>query len=57
MVIRREQYLPCDLLFGASPDKEQSTSDYMPDLVDWLHDIHQYAHHHLKVASDKIKAH
>jgi hypothetical protein len=26
------------------------------DLVDWLYDIHHYAHQHLKVASDWMKA-
>jgi hypothetical protein len=30
----------CDLLFGAPPDKEQSATDYVADLVYRLHDIH-----------------
>jgi hypothetical protein len=27
----------------------------MADLVDHLHDIHNYVHHHLKLASDRMK--
>jgi hypothetical protein len=38
MVFGRERRLPCDLLFGAPPDKEQSTTDYIADLVERLHD-------------------
>jgi hypothetical protein len=51
MVFERELRLPCDLMFGAPPDKEMST-DYMTDLVECLHDIHHFAQQHLKVASD-----
>jgi hypothetical protein len=49
MVFGRELRLPCDLLFGAPPDKEQSTTDYVADLVERLHD------RHLRVASDRMK--
>jgi hypothetical protein len=40
--------LPCDLLFEAPPDKERPTTDYAED-------IHNYAHQHLKLASDQMK--
>jgi hypothetical protein len=55
MVFGRELRLPCDLLFGAPPEKEQSTTDYVADLVERLHDTHHYARRHLRVASDRIK--
>jgi hypothetical protein len=42
LVFRRELRLPCDLLFGAPPDKEQPTIDHVADLVENLHDIHNY---------------
>lgn len=44
MVPRREL---CSLLFGASPDKEQAVTIFIADLMEWLHNIHQF----LKVAS------
>jgi hypothetical protein len=53
IVFGRELRLPCDLLFGAPPDKEQSTTDYVADLVERLHDTHHYARRHLRVASDR----
>jgi hypothetical protein len=56
MVFERELRLPYDLLFRAPPDEEQSTSKYMVDLVDQIHDIHHYTGHHLKVARYRIKA-
>jgi transposase InsO family protein len=43
LVLRRELRLPCDLLFGAPPGKERPTTDHAADLVDHLHDIHNYA--------------
>jgi len=43
MVFRRKLRLPCDLMFGAPPDKEQSTKDYAADLVERLQDIHHFA--------------
>jgi hypothetical protein len=55
LVFWRELQLPCDLLFVAPPDKEQPTTDYLADLVDHLYDIHNYAHQHLKLASDRMK--
>ena len=55
LVFGRELRLPCDLLFGVPPDKEQPTTDYAADLVDHLHDIHNYARQHLKLASDRMK--
>ena len=56
MVFGRELRLPCDLMFGAPPDKEQSMTDYTTHLVERLHDIHHFAREHLKVASDRMKA-
>jgi hypothetical protein len=44
------------LLFGAPPDKEESITDYEAKLAERLHDIHHFARHHLKVASDRVKA-
>jgi hypothetical protein len=34
MVFGRELHLLCDPLFGVPPDKEQSTTDCVVDLVD-----------------------
>jgi anaerobic selenocysteine-containing dehydrogenase len=51
----RELRLPYDLLFGVPPDKELPTTDYATDLMDHLHDIHNYARQHLKLASDQMK--
>jgi hypothetical protein len=56
MVFGRELRLPCDLLFGAPPDKEHSTKDYVADLVERLHDTHHYARRHLREARDRKKA-
>jgi hypothetical protein len=53
MMFGRELLLPFDLLFGAPPDKEQSTTDY---LVDQLPDIYDDARKHMKVASARMKA-
>jgi hypothetical protein len=38
------------MLFGASPEKEQPTIDHAANLVDHLHNIHNYAHQQLKLA-------
>jgi transposase InsO family protein len=56
MVFRRELRLPCDPMFGAPPDKGQSSTDYTADLVERLHGIHHFARQDLKVASDQMKA-
>ena len=56
MVFGRELRLPCDLMFGTPPDKEQSRTDYAADLVERLHDIHHFARQHLRIASDRMKA-
>jgi hypothetical protein len=37
------------------PDKERPTTYYVADLVDHLHDIHNYACRHLKLASAQMK--
>jgi hypothetical protein len=55
LVFRQEFRLPCVLLFGALPDKERPTTNQVADLVDHLHDIHNYAPQHLKLASDWMK--
>jgi hypothetical protein len=56
MVFGRGLRVPCDLLFGAPPDKEESTTDYTANLSERLHDIQHFARQHLKVASDWMKA-
>jgi hypothetical protein len=56
MVFGMELHLPCDLMFGAPPDKEQATTDYTADLIERLDDIDHFARQHLKVASDRMKA-
>jgi hypothetical protein len=33
MVLRRELFLLCDLLFGATPDKEQPMTDNMTNFM------------------------
>jgi hypothetical protein len=45
LVFGRELWLQCDLLSGATPtlEKERPTIDHAADLVDNLHDIHNYA--------------
>jgi hypothetical protein len=55
LVFGRELRLPCDLLFGAPPDKERPATEYAADLVAHIHDIHDYARQHLKMASDRMK--
>jgi hypothetical protein len=55
VVFGMELCLPCELLFGAVPDQEQSTTDNVVDLVDRLRDIHPPLQH-LKAASDRVKA-
>jgi hypothetical protein len=55
MVFGRELHLPCDLMFGVPPDREQSVTSYAADLVERLHDIHHFTRQHLKVASDRMK--
>jgi hypothetical protein len=55
LMFERELWLPCDLLFGVYPDKELSTIDHAADLVDHLHDIHNYVRQHLKLANEGMK--
>jgi hypothetical protein len=55
LMLGRELQLPCNLLFGAPPDKERPTIDHETNFVDHLHDIHNYAWQHLKVDSDRKK--
>jgi hypothetical protein len=52
LVFGRELRLHCDLLFGAP---RQGTTPNAANLVDHLHDIHNYARQHLKLASDRMK--
>jgi hypothetical protein len=39
------------------PNKEQFMTDYIADFMKQLHDTHQYAFQHLKVACKRMKAH
>jgi hypothetical protein len=55
LVFGRELRLPCDLLFGVPPDREQPTIDYIVELVNRLHDIQNYTCQHLQLVSDRIK--
>jgi hypothetical protein len=45
----------CHSESGVPPGKELPTTNYATDLADHLHDIHNYGHQHLKVASDWLK--
>jgi hypothetical protein len=57
LVFGREFRLPCDLLFGIPTDKERPSIDQAANLMDHLHDIHNYARQHLWLAScagDKV---
>jgi hypothetical protein len=51
----RELRLPCDLLFGAPPEKKWPTVDHAVNLLDHLHEIYNYARQNLNVASDRMK--
>jgi hypothetical protein len=51
----REPRLPCDLLFGTPPYKERPTLDHAADLVDSLHEIHDFAWQHMNLARDRMK--
>jgi hypothetical protein len=42
-------------MFAALLVKERLTADHAADLVDHLHDIHNYSRQHLKLASDRMK--
>jgi hypothetical protein len=44
LLFQRELHLPCDLLSGEPPYREQPTINHTTDLVDQLHNIHNYAH-------------
>jgi hypothetical protein len=54
-LFRRALPLPWDPLFEAPCDNERPTMDYGANLVDHLHDIHNYAQQHFKLGSDKMK--
>jgi hypothetical protein len=56
MVFGMELRLPCDLLFGAPPDMEESTGGYATNLAERLRDMHHFSHQQLKVASDRTRA-
>jgi transposase InsO family protein len=55
LVFGRELQLPCHLLFRAPPDEERPTTNHSADLVDHVHDIHNYVRQHLKLASYRMK--
>jgi hypothetical protein len=52
LVFGRELQLPCNLQFHASPPppEERPTINQAANLVNHLHDIHNYARQHLKLA-------
>jgi hypothetical protein len=56
MVFGKELLLLCDLLSGAPPDKEQSTTDYATDLAKRLLNIHHYSQQHLKVDESPLRS-
>jgi hypothetical protein len=39
MVIGRELYLPYELVVRTPPQQENPRTNYMTDLVEWLHNI------------------
>jgi hypothetical protein len=43
------------LLFGTPPGKEQPTTNHVANLVDRLHDIHNYTRRRPKLPTDQIK--
>jgi hypothetical protein len=57
-VFGRELRLPCNLLFGHHlllPSMERPKIDHAANLVNHLHDTHNYAGKHLKLASDRMR--
>jgi hypothetical protein len=54
MVFARELRLP--YLFGARPDKDESTTDYAANFAERLHDIDHFTRQQLKMSSDRMKA-
>lgn len=57
VMFKGELYLPCNLLFRAPHNKEQSMTDCVVDLVFRLCDIHRFERQLLRVARDRTKAH
>jgi hypothetical protein len=55
LVFGRELLLSCDLLFGHRQTIKRPTINHAANLVDHLHDIHNYARQHLKLASKQMK--
>ena len=51
-----ELRLPCDLEFGAVPDKPLPVEEYVENLAEKLHHIHNSVQDHLRIASDRMKA-
>jgi hypothetical protein len=51
----RRLWLLNNLLFGTPRVKEWPTIEHAANLVDHLHDIHNYAHKHLQLASNRMK--
>jgi hypothetical protein len=56
MVFGRELRVPCDVLFGAPPEKKQQSPNYAIELVEWLHDVRRYPCQYMKTASNKVEA-
>jgi hypothetical protein len=42
-------------MVGKPPDKARPTIDHVADLVDNLHDIHNYARQHVPLANSRMK--
>jgi hypothetical protein len=57
LVFSRKLWLPFDMLFGAFHNKNQSAIDHAINFVGHLYNIRNYAHQHLKLASDWMKTH
>jgi hypothetical protein len=64
--VLRSVCVPCGQLWDAHCQRgaialffptDHPTTDYMTDLMEWLHDIKQHASHPLNVVSDRRKAH
>lgn len=52
IVIRKELHLLCDPLFSATLNEDWPIINNELDLLDWLHDIHNYNGQNLKHISD-----
>ena len=51
----RELRLPCDLQFGAAPEAGQSINEYVANLRDRLHTVHNEVRANVKLATERMK--